>query len=232
MLKVLGWAIIVIIGLPVAWLGSAFVYETWHTYFFRYRLTIEVEVDGKVYVGSGVRQASFARKATWIPQSRGASRNARGEAIVIDLERHGKLFALMKGITFRGDAESIVLNAFPAATGVVILSSENMRRFTKAGLRSELTLSQYPMFVRFRDLNNPLSIELFDVAKSWALSTGEPKIRRVTIETTRDTVTSGLSKTLVWFDDWQKRGGAISRQVIFRPPISPEALLTPRDFAN
>jgi hypothetical protein len=232
MLRAIGWIFLGIIGLPVAWLGSALAYETWHTYTYRYRLTVEVEVDGKVYIGSGVRQASLGRKATWIPQSRGASRGSRGEAIVVDLGEHGKLFALMKGVTSQGNADRIVLEAFPASPNVVTISTENMGRYKETNLKAELGPNQYPLIVRFRDINDPSTVELVDLSTSAKLSPGEPRLRQITLETTRDAVTFGLGKILLWFDEWQKRGGTLSGQIIFYPPTPPEALLIPSDFAK
>jgi hypothetical protein len=232
MLRALGWVVLGIIAIPIACFGSAFVYETWHTYTYRYRLTIEVEADGNVHVGSGVRQASLTRKATWIPQTGGAYSGVRGEAIAIDLGKRGMLFALLKGVTFKGDAERIVIEAFSAPPHLMPASAANMQRYKDTVLKSELAPNQYPLFVRFRDLNDPMTVELFDDTMSPRLSPDDPRLLRVTIETTRDAVTSGLSKTLVWFDEWQKRGGTFSGQIIFNGSTPPEALLIPSDFAR
>ena len=198
MLRALGWIVLGIIGLPVAWLGSAFIYETWHTYTYRYRLTIEVEADGKSHFGSGIIQSSLTRKATWIPQTGGTYSGIRGEAIVVDLGERGMLFALLRSATSSDYASRIVLDAFPAAPGIIRASSENMRRYSDGALTTELHHSQYPRFVRFRDIDDPMSVEAVDprdLSKSFGPGVA---LKQIVLATTVEPISRGIDAKLTW----------------------------------
>ncbi len=65
-MKIFGWLVLLLIAIPVAWLGSAFVYETANGYVHRFRLTVEVDTPDGPKRGSGVLQSAWTRKAGWI----------------------------------------------------------------------------------------------------------------------------------------------------------------------
>jgi hypothetical protein len=172
-----------LLAIPLLYLGSGFVYETWNSASYRYRLTYEVEVDGKVQVGSGVIEASLGRSATWVPQSGGAHSGARGQAVMVDLGSRGVMFSLLSSPNYRARAENIVHANFPPERGVATAALENTRRYQVAGLKKTLAFDQLPTLVRFRDLKDPMTVEKVDpndLAKSFGSGV---VLRRVTLET-------------------------------------------------
>ncbi|WP_066268991.1 hypothetical protein [Blastomonas sp. CCH3-A3] len=61
-----------------------------------------------------------------------------------------------------------------------------------------------PMLVRFRDINDPTTVERVD-PDALAASFGEGvKLRRVTVQLTDDPVTKGIEKRLKWLDSYRK----------------------------
>src|SRR5437762_1764708 len=63
----------------------------------RYRLTINVEVDGKLVSGSGVIQVKQSDTRGLFGSMGGFGSEVSGEAVVVDLGQHGVLFALLHG---------------------------------------------------------------------------------------------------------------------------------------
>jgi hypothetical protein len=64
------------------------------TYSYRYRLTVDVLVDGEIKTGTGVIEVSATPGPAWLTGMNYAAEapRARGEAVVVDLGRHGLLF--------------------------------------------------------------------------------------------------------------------------------------------
>jgi hypothetical protein len=63
---------------------------------------------------------------------------------------------------------------------------------------------EYPLFVRFRDINDATSVEKVDAADMSALGPGV-NLRRITIRVTEDKVTGGIEKRFPWWDAHKNR---------------------------
>jgi hypothetical protein len=133
-------------------------------------------------------------------------RVTRGEAVVVDLGNRGLLFALLRGIDDDVDySHHVALNVFPA------------REQTHIGAKVTLTPDQYPMFVRFKDLNNPRTVE--EAIETEPTGSSYPQHTRikgdhfelmfgkgvrlvqVTIETTNDPTKEEVRSVLPWLAD-------------------------------
>ncbi len=154
----LGVLVIVIVGI-VALYRTAYPSVT-----VRYRLTLNAEVDGVPKVGSGVIEVSYSK----IPQILGASAeftiNVQGEAVAVDLGSHGTLFALLKaGEDSRSSAEWIVLRAFNMPGGAFPSPVEKgVKQVGQLSGKVDLPLKSLPLLVRFRDINDPMTVEKVD----------------------------------------------------------------------
>ena len=154
----------------------------------RYRLTLEAEVDGEPRTRSGVIEVSYSKNNDPISSAE-FSTSVRGEAVVLDLGPRGTLFALLKGGTDSGGAGiyraprfDFPGGAFPSPITSGLLQVQHL-----SGKR-EFPLTSLPLMVRFRDLNNPMTIEKLDprdLEKSFRPAT---KLNRATLEI----VSSGL----------------------------------------
>lgn len=129
----------------------------------RYRLTLEAEVEGVPKTGSGVIEVTYSKNNDPISSAQ-FSIGIHGEAVAVDLGPRGSLFALLKGDTdSRSGPEYIVLRAFNFPGGAFPHPvSEGLSQVSRLSGKRELPLTSLPMLVRFRDLNNPMTIEKVD----------------------------------------------------------------------
>lgn len=146
-------------------IGVVMLYRTaYPSVTVRYRLTLNAEVDGVPRSGSGVLEVSYSK----IPQILGASAeftiNVQGEAVALDLGSHGTLFALLKGgEDNRSSAEWIVLRAFNLPGGALPSPIEKgVKQVGQLYGKVDLPLKSLPLLVRFRDINDPTTVEKID----------------------------------------------------------------------
>jgi hypothetical protein len=178
----------------------------------RYRLTIEAEVDGQPKTGSSVIEVTW-RKQPRIGESPSLIYGSRGEAVVVDLGARGALFALLRaGDDIRSAPETIILRAFDYPGGIFQgPPDEALRHFDRLSGKRELSLTSLPMLVRFRDLNDPKTVEQVDplnIARNFGAGT---KLVRATLEIVSagiwpfnrygmsgEPITTGIEKRLSW----------------------------------
>lgn len=180
---------------------------------WRYRMTVTVETPEGIKTGSAVREVRVEKGLKLLPEM-GASVELTGEAVVVDLGKRGVLFALING----DDAWRIIFDLFPVKD-LAPLTAEGIRYYSglknaKASLQAE----RYPTFVRFRDLNDPKSVE--DVRPSEVIDKFKAaypnrqivspeeafghgvRIKEVTLEMTEETPTQTVGKFLPWLQDY------------------------------
>ena len=131
----------------------------------------------------------------------------RGEAVVLDLRNRGKLFALL----FRKSKHSVygLKDFVPHFWGrELILCAEDVAWV--AGLKGTRTvaLNDLPFLVRFRDINDPTSVE--EVAPDDLAANFGPgvQLKSATIEITNDAVTTGITDKLPWLRELRKKQDA------------------------
>jgi hypothetical protein len=150
------------IFLAIALAGLA-IYVAVFSATVRYRLTLDAEVDGKLKTGSGVIEVTYSKNNDPISRAE-FSIGVRGEAVVLDLGQRGTLFALLKeGEDNRSGPDYIVLRAFNFSGGALPRPVERgLSDVRKLSGKVELPLRSLPLLVRFRDINDPLTIEKVD----------------------------------------------------------------------
>ena len=198
-------AIALAVGLYLAW-GWVFPSGT-----LRYRLTIEVEADGKVHTGSGVIEVTFKRQGWSDSATLGVRPTIKGEAIPVDLGERGTFFVLLSSTSsanYASDPANLPLQAF-GLEGSGGLTGDKLRRLGSVSGRAVIPINRLPMFARFRNLDDPTSIERVDPGNLERTFGAGVRLVRATIETTRDPVTTGLAQRLPWLASVEKRGGAL-----------------------
>jgi len=123
------------------------------------------------------------------------------------------LFALLKGDTdSRSGPEWIVLGAFNFPGGSLPRPvEEGVKQVQRLSGKRELPLTSLPLLVRFRDLNDPKTVERVDPLDIGKRFGGEAKLVRVTLEIvpagiwpfdsygiTGESITTGIQKRLQW----------------------------------
>lgn len=174
--------------------------ETW-----RYRLTLTVNDNGVLRTGSSVIEIggrSTRDLPLPIPGNTGGIGVARGEAVVIDLGKKGMLFALLKSENDSNHAAYIVCNIFgmPNEVGgcAGAATPEGIRYYAKLKGKSDVPIKELPMLVRFRDINDPKTIEKVDPKNLEASFGSGVTLENATIEMTGDAITIGIERWLPW----------------------------------
>ncbi|WP_453945094.1 hypothetical protein [Bradyrhizobium sp. USDA 372] len=132
----------------------------------------------------------------------GAGNDVSGEAVVVDLGPHGTLFALLHGpkagFGDLGDPAGMLFRAFDDLTKGEIDPLPKVRLLRELRPRRVLHLDYIPMLVRFRDLDDPKSVEQIDPGNLAATFGSGVSLRDVVIEVTQDPLTAGIEAKLPW----------------------------------
>jgi hypothetical protein len=175
---------------------------------YRFRMTVEVETPQGIKTGSSVYQVramnrtdigSEAAKREWLMD---------GQALVIDMPDGRAIFVLMKteDSSINDLAKMSMKTLDPAFKNDIVESAGRLGGWsTHAG---EVPRQYYPLMVRFRDLNDPKSVERVDPKAAG--------VKRIMLETTGDDVTTGIKERLGWLSD-----GGLTLNPGGRPTVSP-----------
>jgi hypothetical protein len=179
---------------------------------FRYRLTLAVNAGGTTYSGSSVIEDTFIDQVALAGLAGGIpwSTRLRGDAVAIDLGSPGILFCVLardrKRPTSR-DAELLPIllfgnyftEGFPSTNSGRFASQ--IREIARSKPKRVVDPIFLPMLVRFRDLNNPASVEHVDPANLAAQFGAGVELAGVTIEITDEPVTTSIENVLRWLKD-------------------------------
>ena len=174
----------------------AFVWLSFPTHTFRYRLTLDTSVDGQLRSGSGIFEISLQEKPDWFPANGSVTPSVKGEAVVVDLGSKGLLFALLTGDPLRNSSPAYELasSTFSDPKGL----SATLWKIKASIGRVDVPLNNLPLLVRFGDLADPKSVARVDPNDLAASFGPGVKLVRATIEITDDPVTTGIEKRLGW----------------------------------
>lgn len=208
-MKLLIWSAVIVVGVVGYW-KLAFP-----TYAVRYRMTLQAEVDGRPVTGSGVIEVDYDIHPSWLVDLLGNTlfeAHVKGEAIPLDLGPKGVLFATMAyrfrpppavaGTIF--DYTGVLFTQWPVFEKRGYTAVDVLRTIRQIGALSgsrDLPLDHTPIFVRFRNISDPSTIEEVDPTNLSASFGPGVKLDRVTLTITHDPVTRGISKNLPWIDD-------------------------------
>ena len=191
----------------------------------RYKVTVEVDDNGAHRSGSSVMSFRVSKPTVALASPYDAK--FRGEAVAVELGNRQVLFALLKD-------EDGLMSTVPMWPEQIFdeltTGSERVRNIRQIasheGLVREIprfgpTISdsrkpfvQYPLLVRFQNLDRPESLEaVAPDALDQAFGPGV-KLKRITLQITEDPVTEGIKTRLPWLEDV----GRVRGTLIPRPP--------------
>ena len=175
---------------------------------YRYRLTVEVETPEGLKTGSSVIEVeqSLMRPGS-APGNLGVSRKVRGEAVAVDLPGDQTLFALLRSESNVDWASYVYVYLRPPSTDTEFVDQlddvlevtgerELPRMWPPVAWLGER--SAYPMLVTFGDMDDPTSVAQVDpddLAASFGVGV---ELKRITVELTDDSVTTGIERRLGW----------------------------------
>lgn len=179
---------------------------------YRVRMTVEVDTPQGLKSGSSVMEVVAYKESIVIGDRGGGHSGVGGEAVAIDLPG-GPVFALLtigdgaptlaSQVTYAlaPEARSGDFDAYLAAVRKLGRASEGA---IEAELPHHLTYSYggddhpeadvaWPMMIRFRNLNDPRTLERVDPATIG--------VKRITLTVTKEPVTVGIEKRLGWLEE-------------------------------
>jgi hypothetical protein len=182
--------VVLLIGGAVVWYQFAYP-----TYAYRYRMTVEVMVDGAVHSGSSVievkiqTQPNLLSNPTIVP-------HVVGEATRVDLGDGRNVFALLLG---GRDAENVNYS-YQIIPRLFHVSYENNDLPKLASLRGsrELTGDNIPTLVTFADLNDLKTARLVGPNEFESVFGHGVHFKRMWIEMTEEAPTQKIQKILPW----------------------------------
>lgn len=176
---------------------------------FRYRITVEVETPQGLVTGSAVRENRISVGRTingGLFQSK-----IRGEAVVVDLPNGETLYALLDSNIGKDhplfwlrpqmkdcpsgmdeDYRSCLrrnVDAMLASPGKIV----EVPKVRKIGAR---VTAQYPRIVRFRNPNDPSSVEFIEPESLPGIFGHGYSFKRITVQISNDKITTDISKRL------------------------------------
>jgi len=165
------------------------VFPTYSSY--RYRMTVEVEVNGKVHSGASVIEVTINRQ----PQIGSAPpyvHHIRGDAVFVDLGNGRNVIALLAA---GPSAENVNYsdNIVPVLFKVPV---EHWPELGDMRGTREVPASRMPTFVTFTNLNDPKSARVVEPSEFPAVFGPNVQLKSVTIAMTDDAVTRTVEKKM------------------------------------
>ena len=202
----IGMAALLVAG--VALVGNA-LFARSTTY--RYRMSAEIETPSGLAVGTAVRELRYRKLARLTSEAKAFSLEERGEAVVVNLPGGESLF-ILRDI----DAADTVLAGFAAGDR----GRPVKQVLDSAGLEAphpypdEKALRQRylapPLMVRFRDPNDPASVEVVNSERLHEVYGAGVKLRRITVAITDDEVTREVVAYLPWLPKLAQAGARLN----------------------
>lgn len=176
---------------------------------YRFRLTVEADTPQGIVSGSSVYEVNAKKLVRLSAEERRGSGGTRGQALILELPS-GPVFVTLKMPTtgyhlgyrateaFVPQTKSGDINDYLAALGELGGWS--------AHYTAELPREDWPLMVRFGDVDLPTSAEPVDPD---AIG-----VNRILLETTRDDVSTGIERRLKWMGVNGPKGDIVSGSTI------------------
>lgn len=176
----------------------------------RYKMTVEVETPEGLKSGYAVREVVYDEG--YQGPSIGESRpqwSVKGEAVAVDLGDSRTLFTLLTG----GDGDvdygariygrALETAPYPGDPDASFARAQSASLYPKApSTYGLLNTNPLPMLVRFKDINDPKSVERVDPAALDKAFGAGVRLKRIVIEQTQEDVTVGIEKRLGWWSSY------------------------------
>lgn len=165
------------------------------TYTYRYRLTVNIEVEGQIRSGSSVIEVRVSKQPIFLPGVNKLEYADRGEAVFVDLGAGRNIVALLASGPY---AEAAGFTAFIVTRHFNLNLSDDSQLASLPALRGqwELANDNLPTLVTFSDAADPATLKLI---RPTELTFG-PSVhwRGVSVELTTDAVTYTIESKLPW----------------------------------
>jgi hypothetical protein len=185
--------------------GVALCQVAYPTYTFRYRMTVEVEVDGKFRSGASIIEVRLVTQPSIVVPVPSVLPEASGEAVFVDLGEGRNVLALLTSGPNLMDVD-YPKYVVPAHFGLSTVRAE-WSKYPRTPDRWDVRADRMPTFVTFLDVNDPKSARLLRPSDFGAVLGPGVHLRRVWIEMTNDPVTRGIFQRLPWLRGFRGHSG-------------------------
>jgi hypothetical protein len=178
----------------------AFYYFAFPTYTHRFRLTFQVEVDGKVKEGAGVITV-MDQDNQWVPLTQKRwSRTAKGPSPWIDLGDRGVLLVSMGSLWHAGAnyAADLSFAAYFAEHGHAEITSLRVRDIHRQIGARTLRDDQMPPFIWIERPHDPNSARILSASNLSDVIGPNVRFLKLTVEITKDRADSSIYGKLPW----------------------------------
>lgn len=185
--------------------GLAFCKLTYPTYTYNYRMTVNVEADGKICSGSSVIEVRLVKQMQLTGEMPRVATEVSGEAVFVDLGGGRNVIALLASGYKAKDSEYpkyIVSKHFKLS-----YEDSDLVKFPRLQGRWELPSGELPALISFTNLNDPKTARAVGSTEFENVFDPEVHFKGVSIEMTSDPVTRGIEKNLKW---WNNPGRPVS----------------------
>jgi hypothetical protein len=164
---------------------------------YRYKLRLELEVDGCRYVGEGVREIVMRDQSAFPDQTNLLTQDTRGEAFWVDVPGKPTLFVILPG--YNGAfTEAWNPNRYLTSTTWAKDGFGKRAASTRRDMAS-LSPADLPGLVYFRDIASSASGEILDPDDLEPAFGANARILGALVERTREPLTRGIQQKLPWF---------------------------------
>ncbi|WP_415644298.1 hypothetical protein [Sphingomonas antarctica] len=167
------------------------------SYTYRYRMTVEVDTPKGLRTGTSVIE-NTETEGRGIPDN-SLHLSRRGQAVLVDLPNGRTLVVTLKTAGgFDGAFAKAAYNPVLPSHDVPDDWSARNKALTQLTAPAILPSSAYPMMVTFRDNRNPTTVEAVDPANLGRKFGSGYQLRRIVIQMTNDSVTTGIKTRFAW----------------------------------
>jgi len=160
---------------------------------YRFKMTVVVETPQGLKTGSSVMQVTAYKTAALTPEEKQGGGGLSGQAVVVDLPS-GSLFVLLKmpqaGGSLGAAATLALLPDTQRGNIDAYIAAVKTLGGWFADYKADLPRKDWPIMVRFRNINDPKSMQTIDPETIG--------VKRIWLETTSDMMTTGIEKRVPW----------------------------------
>jgi hypothetical protein len=191
--------------LGIAALVTAYNYF-YPTYTYRYRLTANIELEGKIYSGSSVIEVTWSKHPE-IPDVGSFTPKLRGQAALVDLGSHGAVVATLTNGESYGPAKDGAWGALglvPRAFGVKD-SNDGLPDLPKLLGKRALVPNNLPRFLWFSDAKDPTTAQKVLVQDFSSILGPSVRFAGASVEITNDPLVVDIRNKLPWLKPLEQR---------------------------
>lgn len=196
------------------------------TFTHRYRLSVDVEVDGKIRSGSSVVEVSVQEES--VPgRGRLLVPSVRGEAAFVDLGQGRNVVALLSFPARSGDMppiEPYMLARLAFDPPPHMNDLESYRNLASMSGRTDLTGTLRPRIVSFPDPTDPMVVHQIDPARLHEQFGEGVRLARIGIELTDEKPKAQIEHRLPWMAHPERYRTIAGNPATWQPTIELEEL--------